>query len=70
MVATTKASSSINFLRLISKKKNNEDKKRTISVSLDATIFDELESLQLKSKSELINWLLREHLKVGGQNEN
>lgn len=50
-------------------KKEIDKKRKAISIVLDANIFDELESLQLKSKSELINWLLREHLKVG-QNEN
>jgi metal-responsive CopG/Arc/MetJ family transcriptional regulator len=49
-------------------KKTLEDKKKTISISLDEQVFNDLDSLQVKSKSQLINWLLREHFnQMGGQ---
>ena len=41
-------------------KKLQEDKKQTVSVCLDTEVYDKLESLQVK-KSQLINWLLKEH---------
>jgi len=36
-------------------------KRITISISLDESVFNDLENLNVKSKSQLINWLLREH---------
>ena len=41
---------------------NDELKKKTISIALDEKIFDYLDELNIKSKSKLINWLLKEHL--------
>lgn len=43
------------------KKINAEFKRTTISISLDEAVFNDLEDLNLKSKSQLVNWLLREH---------
>lgn len=45
--------------------KLNEDvKKGTISIVLDNEVFTGLESLKVKSKSQLINWLLKEHFNI------
>jgi hypothetical protein len=41
--------------------KLNESKKKAISILLDETTFNDLEQLNVKSKSQLINWLLEEH---------
>lgn len=41
---------------------NNELKKTTISITLDKVVFTGLDELNVKSKSQLVNWLLREHL--------
>jgi len=43
------------------KKINIELKRKTISISLDEQVFNDLEDLKLTSKSKLVNWLLREH---------
>jgi hypothetical protein len=49
------------------KKVNEELKRKTISVSLDEQVFIDLDNLQVKNKSQLINWLLREHFNVFNQ---
>lgn len=46
------------------KKKIQELKKKTISVTIDREILIELDELELKSKSELVNLLLREYLHI------
>lgn len=48
------------------KKIDSEKKKKTISICLDECVFDGLDDLGLKSKSKLVNWLLREHLGIIG----
>ncbi len=39
-------------------------KKKAISIALDEDIANALENLQIKSKSQLINWLLKEHFNL------
>ena len=43
------------------------DKKTSRSVSISKENMDKLTELKI-NKSKLIDWLLKEHLKVGGQN--
>jgi hypothetical protein len=40
---------------------NDNKKKVTISIVLEDNIYDLLDKLHIKSKSQLINWLLKEH---------
>ena len=46
-------------------RKKIESKKQTISISLDKSVFDGLEQFNPKSKSKLINELLRKHFELG-----
>ena len=41
---------------------NAEIKKITISITLNNDVFNGLDELNVKSKSQLVNWLLKEHL--------
>lgn len=54
-------------------RKKIESTKQTISISLDKNVFDGLDILNPKSKSQLINDLLRKHfelVKKGTSHEN
>jgi len=42
---------------------NEIDKKKSITITIDRNILEELE---VKNKSKLINWLLKEHLNNSG----
>jgi hypothetical protein len=41
--------------------KLNDAKKKAISILIDDDVFNGIERLNIKSKSQLINWLLKEH---------
>lgn len=42
-------------------KVDDSTKKVTISITLDEAVYNDLETLGVKSKSKLIDWLLQEH---------
>ena len=46
-----------------------DSKKKTVSVSLDVQVFDDLDRLDAKSKSQLINKLLTEHFGMKDEKE-
>lgn len=39
-------------------------KRKAISIALDEEVFTGLDNLKVKSKSQLINWLLKEHFNM------
>jgi len=39
-------------------------KKVTISITLDEAVYNDLDLLGIKSKSQLIDWLLKEHFNL------
>lgn len=42
-------------------------RKKTISISLDSDVFSGLKELNIKNKSELISWLLKEHFNINNK---
>jgi len=49
-----------------------ENKKRSISIALDKDVYNTLDELDIKNKSKLINWILKEHFNLiekGGLND-
>ena len=41
-----------------------DKKKKSISIALDKDVFESLDEMEIKNKSKLINWLLKEHFGV------
>jgi hypothetical protein len=45
-------------------KKTKENKKRNLALSIDASLYEQFEKLNIKNKSKFFNWLLEEHLGI------
>ena len=43
---------------------NPGTKKKSISIVLDKEVYNTLEELNIKNKSKLINWVLKEHFNL------
>ncbi len=46
------------------KKLEQEDRRKTINITLQDDVSLELNNLNLKNNSQLINWLLKEHFNI------
>jgi len=41
-----------------------EKKKKSISIALDKSVYESLDELNVKNKSKLVNWLIKEHFGI------